>query len=384
MKVFTGCIGSIVLISWIFTLTSVRVDAAGAGAKNEPARDEQGKVVDGNKKFHDSMVAGFARQNKTVKPGGIVFVGDSITQGFPTDMLNANVPIYNRGISGDKIGGYYYGVLDRMNESVYDLKPSVVFLLIGINNFTYWQTPPEEMEKGYDRLLSELKQNCPETKVYVQSVLPLRGGWARHNGWVLEVNALLNKLAKKYGHTYLDIHQYLKDEKGELKKEFTGDGLHVNSAGYLEWIKHLPGIELDIQKNLTTGKPVTVSGGTQGANAPELAVDGIASPLSSWWATPAPQWLQVDLEKPYVIDRIQVFPYWDGGRYYQYTVEVSKDGKKWVTVADRSTHTTPATEKGDMCSFKPTPARFIKVNLLKNSANPAVHLVEVRAFEAVK
>ncbi len=158
----------------------------------------------------------------------------------------------------------------------------------------------------------------------------------------------------------------------------------MNSAGYLEWIKHLPGIELDIQKNLTTGKPVTASDGTQGANVPEFVVDGIASPLSSWWATPAPQWVQIDLEKPYVLDRVQVFPFWDGGRYYQYTVEISADGKKWMMIGDKSANTTKATEKGDEFSFKPVNTRYIKVNMLKNSANPAVHLVEVRAFEAGK
>jgi hypothetical protein len=37
-----------------------------------------------------------------------------------------------------------------------------------------------------------------------------------------------------------------------------------------------------------------------------------------------------------------------------------------------------------MHTFAPTKARYIRVNMLKNSDNPAVHLVEVRAYEAAK
>ena len=94
-------------------------------------------------------------------------------------------------------------------------------------------------------------------------------------------------------------------------------------------------------------------------------MDGIVSPLSAWWSTPAPQWLKVDLEKPYLLDRIEVFPYWDGGRIYQYTVEISQDGHTWVEVADRSTNTDPSTGNGDLCVFEPAEARYLRVNLLK-------------------
>jgi hypothetical protein len=37
-----------------------------------------------------------------------------------------------------------------------------------------------------------------------------------------------------------------------------------------------------------------------------------------------------------------------------------------------------------MHKFNPAPACYVKVSMLKNSANPAVHLVEVRVFEAGK
>ena len=84
------------------------------------------------------------------------------------------------------------------------------------------------------------------------------------------------------------------------------------------------------------------------------------------------------------MDRVQVVPHWDGVRYYQYTVDVSTDGEKWTQVADASKNAEVGTEKGYMHKFDAVKARYVRVNMLKNSSNPAVHLVEVRVYEAGK
>jgi hypothetical protein len=136
--------------------------------------------------------------------------------------------------------------------------------------------------------------------------------------------------------------------------------------------------------NLATGKKVTSSGGTQGPQTPQLAVDDNLDLASSWWATPAPQWMQIDLGSVAHVDRIEVFPFWDGSRYYQYTVSISVDGSHWTTVADRSQNTVPASASGDDIRFPATNIRFVKINMLRGSANEAVHLVEVRVWPAVK
>jgi hypothetical protein len=133
---------------------------------------------------------------------------------------------------------------------------------------------------------------------------------------------------------------------------------------------------------ISTGKPVTVSGGTQRTHPPELAVDGITrNPAgSSWWATGLPQWLQIDLQKPEKIDRIRVFPYWDGARHYQYVVDISQDAKEWKRVGDFSKNTKVSTQEGDMFRFDAQMARYVKVTVLSNSDNPNAHLVEVQVF----
>ena len=90
----------------------------------------------------------------------------------------------------------------------------------------------------------------------------------------------------------------------------------------------------------------------------------------------------MDLQAVHNVDRVNLVTYWDGGRYYQYKVDLSTNGKDWTTVVDQSTNTTPATEKGYVDEFKPQPARYIRVTVLKNSANEGVHIVELRAYEA--
>jgi hypothetical protein len=136
---------------------------------------------------------------------------------------------------------------------------------------------------------------------------------------------------------------------------------------------------------IAVGHPATCSGGTEQDKGPERAVDGNARDreASSWWAgPPTPRWMQVDLERAANVTRIQVYPYWDSGRYSQYTVEVSTDGKAWTQVADRSQNTRPATPEGDTIELAARPVRFVRVTLTHNSANPSVHLVELRVFEA--
>jgi hexosaminidase len=138
------------------------------------------------------------------------------------------------------------------------------------------------------------------------------------------------------------------------------------------------------EQNLTTGKPVTTSGPVNKDEKPELANDGWVDIGKYWGTIPAPQWWQVDLGKEYELGSVRVFPYWDGIRYYQYTVSVGPDPEHLTQVVDATKNTTPETDQGHMHQFPPTKARYIRINVLKNSENTAVHLVEVRAYEAPK
>lgn len=159
---------------------------------------------------------------------------------------------------------------------------------------------------------------------------------------------------------------------------FASDGNRIGHASQGRFTR------VNYEKNLTTGKPVTCSGGTQGDNKPENAVDGAVSLPKAWWALPGPQWLKVDLQGEYTLGKAAVFPFWDGQRSYRYTVEVSLDDQTWTQVVDMSTNTKPSTPAGETHVFKPTAARYVRITLLGGSAWPLakpVHLVEFRVYE---
>jgi lysophospholipase L1-like esterase len=186
---------------------------------------------------YQSRVRSFQEQNAILQ--NVVLVGDSITEGFDVAKFFPGRRMLNRGIGADVIGNALppddkRGVLLRMDESFFNCSASDAFLLIGINDLGDGHTP-EVMEAGYREIFQRVKTHLPRLRVHVQSVLPTRDNHAKHNPAVNDVNARLQRLAKEFGYKYIDLHSLMKDDNGELKKEFTEDGLHLNAAAYKIW-----------------------------------------------------------------------------------------------------------------------------------------------------
>jgi lysophospholipase L1-like esterase len=147
--------------------------------------------------------------------------------------------VINRGIGADVIGNALEaddkrGVLKRIDDSFFNVPATDAFLLIGINDLGDSHTP-EVMETGYREILERVKKGAPRLKVHIQSLLPTRGGFAKHKANVLDFNERLQKLAKEFDYDYIDLHSLMKDDNGELRPELTADGLHINADGYKIW-----------------------------------------------------------------------------------------------------------------------------------------------------
>jgi lysophospholipase L1-like esterase len=193
------------------------------------------------KMHYVNRVKAFKEQNQQLQY--VVLLGDSITEGFDVPTYFPGRRVLNRGIGADVIGNALpdddpRGVLRRLNESVFDCAATDVFLLIGINDLGSGRTP-EVMEPGYREILERIKKGAPEVRVHIQSVLPTRDNHAKHNENVRDFNERLQELAKEFEYDYVDLHTLMADEKGELKAEFTGDGLHLNAEAYKIWFDEI-------------------------------------------------------------------------------------------------------------------------------------------------
>lgn len=184
------------------------------------------------KSGYDLKVNAFKIQNRQVKKGGIVFVGDSITQDFPIHDFFPNLLVYNRGIGGDTT----VGLLKRLNESIFDLQPSTVVLLIGTNDLALLNATPESIAYNIQTIIQKIKERDSDIKIILQGIYPVNttidpfSVSGRNNEDIRKVNQLLKSIEEII---YVDLDFELSDNLGNLKKDLTVEGLHINASGYL-------------------------------------------------------------------------------------------------------------------------------------------------------
>ena len=168
----------------------------------------------------------------------IVMLGNSLTEGggdWGKRLGKDNV--INRGISGDEVMGVY----DRLHQ-ILPGKPAKIFLLIGVNDVSH-DLSTDSIVYRIDQTLTRIQKESPETKVYLQSLLPINESFNRYKRLtnktyqIPEINARLETLAKEKKITFINLYP-LFTEKGTnvLKKELTYDGLHLNDEGYKVWV----------------------------------------------------------------------------------------------------------------------------------------------------
>lgn len=133
--------------------------------------------------------------------------------------------------------------------------------------------------------------------------------------------------------------------------------------------------------SLTTGKPVRASTDDIRPGLAELTNNGRITLWEHWEGHVGEDvWIEIDLEEPTLVSRLKVYNYWDNYRYYQYTIDGSVDGTNWTQLVDFSQNTEKTSMAGYNHTIAPTTVRYLKLNLLYNSANPGLHVTEFSAF----
>ena len=163
----------------------------------------------------------------------IIFLGDSITDDGEWTELFKNLKIKNRGIPGDRTSG----VLNRLPEVVSSF-PDKIFLMIGYNDLSR-RLGIDEIVTNYETILQTIRARSPGTKIYIQSVLPVRYDKYKgevKNHQVIQLNNRLRQLSQRFDATYIDLFSQFCDSDEQLRKDFAGtDGLHLNGKAYRKW-----------------------------------------------------------------------------------------------------------------------------------------------------
>ena len=194
-------------------------------------------------------------KQQPVPAGRVVFMGDSITDGWNLAESFPGKPYVNRGISGQVTAQ----MLVRMYPDVIDLKPAAMVVLAGTNDIARNNGPVTlTMIEENIMAMTELAQRHG-IKVLLSSVMPIsdypylrqqtappaptvqggRGAPPRQKmtdgrppSDILELNAWMKEYAATVNATYVDYFSAMVDDKGWLQDAISGDGLHPNADGY--------------------------------------------------------------------------------------------------------------------------------------------------------
>ena len=179
----------------------------------------------------------YARLSEDAPGGGVVFLGDSLTEMYDLPAHYPDFDVYNRGISGDTTDH----MLERLESNVIALHPDVVVFLGGCNDIRHG-TPVSEVIENISQIIGELKTALPDTPVIVQSLYPLNtnvGGVFKNSPGeatvekLQDANAQIEQLCADMGVTFVNIYPLLADETGNIKLDYVlPDGLHIKPATY--------------------------------------------------------------------------------------------------------------------------------------------------------
>ncbi|WP_318780377.1 SGNH/GDSL hydrolase family protein [Atlanticothrix silvestris] len=168
-----------------------------------------------------------------------ILAGDSLSLWFPTELLPEDRNWLNQAISGEISDG----LLKRLG--LFDsTQPEVIFVMIGINDLIRGISD-EVILDNQRQIMNYLRRMHPKTQIVIQSILPHGGEeatWegreklqAISNSRIRQLNQQLQGIAARRGVKYLDLYPLFANQQGNLRREFTTDGLHLSPAGYIVW-----------------------------------------------------------------------------------------------------------------------------------------------------
>lgn len=166
----------------------------------------------------------------------VIFIGDSIVEYYPLqELFGTAKTIVNRGIRGYQTKL----LLENLDAHLYGDAVDQIVLLIGTNDIGK-DIPINEALDNLERVIQSIARDYPLSQIKLLSILPVNEGekykqtvYIRTNEKIREWNQAYEALVSAYMQIdFVPIYDSLTDSEGQLKKDYTTDGLHLSVAGY--------------------------------------------------------------------------------------------------------------------------------------------------------
>lgn len=150
-------------------------------------------------------------------------------------MFGTSKTIVNRGICGYQTGL----LLENLDAHLYGGAVDKIVLLIGTNDIGK-DVPVNEALNNLEAIIQSIARDYPLTEIKLLSTLPVNEGeeykqtvYIRTNEKIQKWNQAYQELAYAYMQVeFVPVFDSLTDKAGQLKKDYTTDGLHLSVAGY--------------------------------------------------------------------------------------------------------------------------------------------------------
>jgi len=165
---------------------------------------------------------------------GTVFLGDSMMYGFENFSQFLPTQVVNLAVTTSKTSSVVQTV-----STAAKYNPKSIFIMSGINDVSDGSLVT--VVDNYESILGTAQATSPKATVYVQALFPVN--WtafpAKYSISNQDIgifnSAIYNVVKTKSNAVWLDFAPSFKDSSGNLRKELSSDGLHLNQAGYEIW-----------------------------------------------------------------------------------------------------------------------------------------------------
>ncbi|CAL1518398.1 SGNH/GDSL hydrolase family protein [Chitinophaga sp. MM2321] len=182
--------------------------------------------------------AGRKRENNDPNNVGALGTGYALmaASGLLLKHADKNLRFYNKGISGNKV----YQLADRWDAECLDMKPDVLGILVGVNDFWHTLTGNykgtiKTYRDDYEKLLDRTKQRLPDVQLIIGEPFAVTGVKAVDAKWYPafdEYRVAARELADKYKAAFIPYQAvFNKAQQAAPGAYWTGDGVHPSVAG---------------------------------------------------------------------------------------------------------------------------------------------------------